>query len=264
MPKTLPVTATLSSKADEVAIVSRPGKSVHAGRETPESCGAGSARTRRTRVMRRHRSIGDRLASRSFAGETSWRADASTFAFGERIAELGTGSFGSGQEAAQYLGVLRGDVGGLAAIVGEVVKFGLDNFDLLILGRDAAMTAGKSGERAVVVGELKLPLSVAGDHRLKLVFFVVVEISVVRVDRTGWPANSGQMSRPSILCFGNSAPTSRAMVGNRSMVMSIASDSVPAGILPGHFMMQGTRTPPSSTFPCLLLMVRLYRHDRRS
>ena len=39
------------------------------------------------------------------------------------------------------------------------------------------------------------------------------------------------------------------MVGSRSIVMSIASDVVPAGILPGQRMMQGTRTPPSQHVP---------------
>ena len=49
-----------------------------------------------------------------------------------------------------------------------------------------------TGERAVVMRELKLPAAVAADDRLKLILFVVVQVGVVRVGRAGltreqWP-----------------------------------------------------------------------------
>ena len=54
------------------------------------------------------------------------------------------------------------------------------------------MAAGVSRERAVSVGELKLPAAIAADDRLKLILFVVVHVGIVRVGRAGfagqkWP-----------------------------------------------------------------------------
>ena len=42
---------------------------------------------------------------------------------------------------------------------------------------------------------------------------------------------------------------SLAMVGNRSMVIIMSSQVVPAGILPGQRMSVGSRMPPSQQVP---------------
>ena len=44
---------------------------------------------------------------------------------------------------------------------------------------------------------------------------------------------------------GSFAPASRAKVGRRSIVVTIWSQTLPAGTLPGQRQMAGTRGPPS-------------------
>ena len=45
------------------------------------------------------------------------------------------------------------------------------------------------------------------------------------------------------------SPSRLVAIGKPAMIVSIAALVVPAGILPGHRMRQGTRRPPSQTVP---------------
>ena len=58
------------------------------------------------------------------------------------------------------------------------------------------------------------------------------------------------MSLPSrIRSVGIAAPVIPAIVGNRSIAVTISSRTIPAAIRPGHRMTAGTRWPPSNVVP---------------
>ena len=66
------------------------------------------------------------------------------------------------------------------------------------------------------------------------------------------------MSTPSIIVFGGiSAPETAAMVGKKSIDDMMSFLTVPAGILPGQRIMQGTRCPPSHVVPLMPLKLSL-------
>jgi hypothetical protein len=113
-------------------------------------------------------------------------AGAGAFAFGQVVAEFGAGFLSFGFEAFNDFDMLSGDVSGFADVVDEVVKFG--SFELAILVRDgrAAVAAGFSGESAIGVRKLQLPMAIATDNGLELVDFVIEPIRFVGIFGFAW------------------------------------------------------------------------------
>ena len=66
---------------------------------------------------------------------------------------------------------------------------------------------------------------------------------------SGTPSNRLRMLTPSICFAGSGVPAISAKVGSRSMDEASWLQIVPAGVVPGHHTMHGTRCPPSKVVP---------------
>lgn len=113
-------------------------------------------------------------------------------AFGEVVAEVGAGFFGFGFELFHDFRVLRGDVGGFADVVDEVVKLRFLQGAIGIGGGEAVGAAGLAGEGSVGVRHLQFPAAIAGGHGFEVVHLIIKPVGGVGVFRAGllgndWP-----------------------------------------------------------------------------
>ncbi len=118
---------------------------------------------------------------------------------------------GEAEELIDIIGLLPGDIVGLAHVVRQVECM-LFERPLLVLRRGPAPTTWAAGEGVIDVGQLHLPEPIASRHGLEFVRPVVEVVRLVRTLRPGWP----RQQRPDVLAVDRGAPAARPRPGGRT------------------------------------------------